>query len=111
MINPLRAAFRFFLFLAWCHFSLFLNSVQTVSEGSAAFILSTGYGVRASRTAWPPFEPPIDLRTRINGTAPRPRTHHDFKLFGARLSTRSKGYSELLLRVGAKMWLRLSMAA
>lgn len=44
------------------------NHVQTVSDGDASFILSTGYGVRATRTPYPPLEPPLDVRTRINGT-------------------------------------------
>lgn len=59
------------------------NHVQTVSEGDTSFILSTGYGVRASRVPYPPLEPPIDVRTRINGT-PGQVTVSWKTVFGAR---------------------------
>jgi hypothetical protein len=42
--------------------------VNTVADGSDAFILSTGYEVRATPTPRPPLtEAPSDVRTRING--------------------------------------------
>jgi hypothetical protein len=43
--------------------------VQTESDGSAAYIMSCGYGVRSNGTPAPPVEdPPFALRTQVNGT-------------------------------------------
>ena len=42
--------------------------VNTVADGSDAFVLSTGYEVRATPAPRPPLtEAPSDVRTRING--------------------------------------------
>jgi hypothetical protein len=44
------------------------SHVNTVADGSDAFVLSTGYEVRATPTPRPPLtEPPSNVRTRING--------------------------------------------
>ena len=49
-------------------FSNLAGHVNTVADGSAAFILSTGYGVRANPAPKPPIEDaPGNVRTRING--------------------------------------------
>lgn len=47
------------------------NHVENVADGDAAFILSTGYGVRANPTPYPPFVPVTGIITRINGTPGR----------------------------------------
>ncbi|MDQ2659288.1 MAG: fibronectin type III domain-containing protein [Verrucomicrobiota bacterium] len=48
------------------------SQVNTLADGSVAFIRSTGYGVRATPTPVPPITvAPSDLTTRINGVPGR----------------------------------------
>lgn len=44
------------------------NEVNNVAQGSASFVLSTGYGVRAKAVPFPPIDhAPTDVRTQMNG--------------------------------------------
>lgn len=52
-------------------YSTLADHVSTLANGDAAFILSTGYGVRNPPSPSPALEPPQDVRTQINGTPGR----------------------------------------
>jgi hypothetical protein len=47
------------------------NTVENAADGDAAFVLSTGYGVRATPKPYPAFVPVTGIITRINGTPGR----------------------------------------
>lgn len=48
------------------------NEVNNLAQGEAAFVLSTGYGVRSKAVPYPPIEhAPTEVRTAVNGSPGR----------------------------------------
>lgn len=109
MINPSRAALPFFFFGVAVISRSFLNNVETVAGDSTAFTLSTGYGVQASRTPYPPLQPAPSTcatasaghRMILNGKAVIGARNYDQST--QHLGAPSNGRVDVALRRGACM--------